>query len=63
MPAHLFRAPNVYSFIDSGTTKTRLVFGCEDVVGSSSLSAASNASFCVSFGETHTDIVTNSRSG
>ena len=37
MPAHLFRAPNMYSFIDSGTTKTRLVFGCEDVVDSSSL--------------------------
>ena len=37
MPAHLFRAPNMYSFIDSSTTKTRLVFGCEDVVDSSSL--------------------------
>eukprot|EP01048_Picozoa_sp_COSAG05_P027349 COSAG05_NODE_7936_length_754_cov_1.091603_1_plen_196_part_00 len=37
MPAHLFRAPNMYTFIDSGTTKTRLVFGCEDVVDSSSL--------------------------
>ena len=41
MPAHLFRAPNMYSFIDSAgetnTTKTRLVFGCEDVVDSSSL--------------------------
>ena len=41
MPAHLFRAPNMYSFIDSAgetnTTKTRLVFGCEDVVDSRSL--------------------------
>ena len=36
-PAHLFRSPNMYTFIDSGSIKTRLVFGCEDVVDSSNL--------------------------